>query len=71
MARKRSTRPMFHSVSSLPPDNDYERNRRDRLFDVAPDGRFVMIERAGVFGRTGDLVIVQNFFEDLKAKVGN
>ena len=50
---------------SLPPGNSYEGNARNRLLDIAPDVRFVMIERTGVFGRTGDLVIVQNFFEEL------
>lgn len=55
----------------LPSENDYERNARDRIYDVGPDGRFVMIERKEGFGYSGNLVIVQNFFEELKAKVGN
>jgi serine/threonine-protein kinase len=53
----------------LPGENNYEANPRNRLYDVAPDGRFVMIERVGTGDISGSLVIVQNFFEDLKEKV--
>ena len=56
-----------HSV--LPSENNYESNPRNRLYDVAPDGRFVMLERAGTGDISGDLVIVQNFLEELKEKV--
>ena len=55
----------------MPAINDYELNERNRLLDIAPDGRLVMIERSGVSGRTGDLVIVQNFFEELRGMGGN
>jgi len=57
---------------NLPEENNYEANDWNRLYDVSPDGRFIFIERAGgVSDVSGDLVIVQNFFEELKAKVGN
>ena len=38
--------------------------------DVSPDGRFVMIERAGGGDVSGDLILVQNFFTELAEKVG-
>jgi serine/threonine-protein kinase len=53
-----------------PPQNDYERNERNRLYDVAPDGRFVVIQRLGTPDVSGDLVIVQNFFQELRGKAG-
>ena len=41
-----------------------------RAYDVmADDQRFLMI-RLGGSGYVGDLIMVQNFFEELKAKVG-
>ncbi len=55
----------------LPLDKDYEVNSRNRLYDVSPDGRFVMIERAGGGDVSGDLIMVQNFFRELEEKVGN
>jgi len=55
----------------LPSQNEYEVNRGNPMYAVAPDGRFLVIEREGVGDVSGDLVIVQNFFEELKAKVGN
>jgi Tol biopolymer transport system component len=55
----------------LPRDKDYEVNSRNRLVDVAPDGRFLMIERAGGGDISGDLIMVQNFFRELEEKVGN
>ncbi len=54
-----------------PAQNDYERNPRNRLYDVAPDGRFLVIQRLGTPDVSGDLVIVQNWFEELREKVGN
>ena len=56
---------------NLPIQNDYETNARDRLIDVAPAGRFAMIERPTIFGYSGNLVILQNFFEELKRLVPN
>ncbi len=64
--------PSFAAIRVLirpPPENDYERNQRNRLYDVAPDGRYVVIQRLGTPDVSGDLVIVQNFSEDLRAKV--
>ena len=39
-------------------------------FDVSPDGkRFIMARAAGgAAQRTDELIVVQNFFEELKAK---
>ncbi len=51
-----------------PAQNDYERNQRNRLYEVAPDGRFIVIQRLGTPDVSGDLVIVQNFFQELEAK---
>ena len=40
-------------------------------YDVTPDDqRFVMIRNRGA-EEAGELIVVQNFFEELKAKVGN
>lgn len=40
-----------------------------RQFDVSPDGkRFLMIRRVGV-GTESLLILVQNFFEELRARV--
>ncbi len=55
----------------LPRDRDHEVNSRNRLYDVAPDGRFVMIRRAAGGDVSGDLIMVQNFFRELEEKVGN
>ncbi len=41
-----------------------------RKYDVTPDNeRFVMIRNLGV-DETPELIVVENFFEELKAKVG-
>jgi serine/threonine-protein kinase len=53
----------------LPVQNDYERNSRNRLIDVAPDGRFVMIQRPGTPDVSGDLVVVQNWFVELHDRI--
>jgi Tol biopolymer transport system component len=55
----------------MPAKNDYEQNTRNRLYDVAPDGRFVVIQRFGTPDVSGDLVVVQNWFAEIKAKVGS
>jgi len=55
----------------LPSNNEYEYNSGNVMYAVAPDGRFIVVEREGTGDVSGDLVIVQNFFEELKAKVGN
>jgi len=59
------------TVTRLPSEDDFERNPRNRLFDVAPDGRFLMIRRAGVSDVSGDLVVVMNWFQELRDKVGH
>ncbi len=42
-----------------------------RQYDVTPDDqRFVMIRNIGE-QEVGELIVVENFFEELKAKVGN
>ncbi len=48
----------------------YRNDSRYQAYDVtADDQRFVMV-RVGTVG-VGDLIMVENFFEELKAKVGN
>jgi len=43
---------------------------RTTSFDVAPDGRFLMVRQIGAGGPKADeLILVQNVFEELKAKV--
>jgi serine/threonine-protein kinase len=56
---------------TLPAQNEYESNRGNVMYAVAPDGRFIVFERTGKGDISGDLVMVQNFFEELNAKVGN
>ncbi|MGD8727500.1 MAG: LpqB family beta-propeller domain-containing protein, partial [Gemmatimonadales bacterium] len=34
-------------IIRMPAQNDYEQNTRNRLYDVAPDGRFIVIQRFG------------------------
>jgi len=58
------------TLARLPAEDDFERNPRNRLFSVSPDGRFLMIQRAGATDVSGDLVVVLNWFEELEAKVG-
>jgi hypothetical protein len=51
----------------------YYRSVNHAHYDItADDQRFVMIRTTGL-GRTvtGDLILVENFLEELKAKVGN
>ncbi len=41
-----------------------------QFYEVTPDDqRFVMIRTLG--GQASELIVVENFFEELKAKVGN
>ena len=58
------------AIIKLPRDKDHEVNSRNRLYHVAPDGRFVMIRRAAGGDVSGNLVMVQNFFRELEEKVG-
>ena len=39
-------------------------------YDTTEDGRFVMIRRRGA-ERPSELIVVENWFEELKAKLGN
>jgi Tol biopolymer transport system component len=57
------------AIIELPGDKDHEVNSRNRLYDVSPDGRFVMIQRAAGGDVSGDLIMVQSFFRELE--VGN
>jgi Tol biopolymer transport system component len=51
--------------------NGYRGSLVQPLYDVtADDERFVMIRLSGS-SDAGDLIVVENFFEELKAKVGN
>jgi len=49
----------------LPASSNYELNPGNRLFEVAPDGRFLMLRRAAVPDVSGDLILVHNFFAEL------
>jgi serine/threonine-protein kinase len=40
------------------------------LYDVASDGRFLVLESADAAGAGGDVILVQNFFEELRRTVG-
>jgi serine/threonine-protein kinase len=55
----------------MPAQNEYERNSGNVMYAVAPDGRFIVVERTGKGDISGNLVLVQNFFEELRAKAGN
>lgn len=46
--------------------DQYERNGTDRLFDVAPDGQHFYLIRQTGGDRSGEPVVVQNVFEELK-----
>ncbi|HUF67168.1 MAG TPA: hypothetical protein VMM79_00855 [Longimicrobiales bacterium] len=51
------------------PATAYAANAVHRQYDVSPDGaRFLMIRRKGADGR-GRLILVQNFFEELRTRV--
>ncbi|HTI61888.1 MAG TPA: protein kinase [Gemmatimonadaceae bacterium] len=39
------------------------------LYDVAPDGRFLMLRSVGAAARSHELVLVENFFQELEGKV--
>ena len=49
----------------------YRSNFQHQMYDVSPDDqRFVMIRNLGA-EEASELIVVENFFEELKAKVGN
>ena len=59
------------SERALFPAGAYRLENNHRAYDVAADDRrFVMI-RLGGTGGGGELILVENWFEDLKARVGN
>ncbi len=49
----------------------FRRSSNHQLYDVTPDGqRFVMVRSLGGQEAT-ELIVVENLFEELKAKAGN
>jgi len=51
---------------------EYALGADHRMYDVHPDGRrFVMLRVVGPNARYPNLVLVQNFFEELKRLVPN
>jgi len=67
------TEPTFSAgpTSVLFPVTEYLADFRHRQYDVSPDDqRFIMLRPVG--GDAGrELILVQNFFEELRARVGN
>ena len=66
------TSPTFAVVSerALFSASEYRLENNHRAYDVtADDQRFLMIRLGTEYA--GDLILVQNWFEELKAKVGN
>ena len=61
--------PTSRTLTRLPAEDDFEVNPRNRLFDRARDGRFLMIQRAGATDVSGHLVVVLNWFQELKERV--
>jgi hypothetical protein len=62
--RVRSRTPMFSRAG------DYFRHDDHRMFDITSDDqRFLMIRAIPASG--AEIILVENFFEDVKAKVGN
>jgi hypothetical protein len=62
------TQPVFSTgaTSVLFSDTDYRRNVVHREYDVTADGeRFIMVRPMGV-GVESRLILVQNFFEELR-----
>jgi hypothetical protein len=57
------------TLFDFPDDQYWELNPFNHLYEVADDGRLIML-RAGQGDITGDLVIVQNFFGVIEERVG-
>ena len=55
-------------VARLPASDDFEGNPRNRLFAASASGRFLMIQRANATDVSGDMVVVLNWFTELKAR---
>jgi serine/threonine-protein kinase len=66
--REGPARALSRPLVTLFPDEYWELDLN--MYDVAPDGRFLM-DRAGLGDHPGDLILVQNFFEELKRLVRN
>jgi hypothetical protein len=54
----------------------YRRNTGNRMYHVAPDGRFLMMRRPGNEGSENEvftprITVVPNWFEELRARVPN
>jgi serine/threonine-protein kinase len=56
-------------VARLPASDDFEGNPRNRLFAASASGRFLMIQRANATDVSGDMVVVLNWFTELRTKV--
>jgi serine/threonine-protein kinase len=56
-------------VARLPASDDFEGNPRNRLFAASANGRFLMIQRANATDVSGDMVVVLNWFTELRTKV--
>ena len=54
--------PHLRSDLRLPTDKDYEVNPRNWLYDVAADGRYILIQRAEGGDVSGDLVLIEGAF---------
>ena len=70
MTVKVTTEPTFETSrpEMLFEGNFYLNGNGDQSYDVARDGRFLMIQEGG---DAQSLVVVTNFFEELKERVGN
>ena len=72
VAAETTTRPLFavgrqrvlFSATSFLADDSH------RLYDVSPDDRRFLMLRGRDGGEQGDLILAQNWFEELRAKVG-
>jgi hypothetical protein len=58
-------RVLFENRGFLPLTTPVSGGASARNWDVAPDGRFLMIKLPAV-ENSSDIVVVQNWFEDLK-----
>ena len=70
------TRPTFEvrSLQVLFDSSPYTFNPDNRLYAISPDDQRFLLFRVDVFGDDRpepELIVVENFFEELKAKVGN
>ena len=53
---------------SLPVEEQFESNHLlGHMFDMSPDGRRFLMVQQGAGDKSGDLVVIQNFFKELRA----